>query len=1229
MSDEMAPAPAATEAEASGKTNAVPVLPDEGVIRSYIQWLHDEDDPICDVLLWDDHPGHRGPTGDRRGRLSELLPELVRLNATGTAVGVRLAVFEGEGTDEENVARVLAVFQDSDRGTLPGVEGTMHSRGRQGDHRVHRLHKDDGKRFKDIKDVALRLAVRDRTDPATTLLNQTQRLPGSVNWKKPASPVLVTLVAPLPDRSWRLDDLAAKTTALDDEETKSYRVWYASQKLRDKLGGDEIPDFGTKKWGKAERVVRDWVTADRERTRLRRALHERLADEAVAEDAPKLAKDLGLEEIAAEQEPLVYALDKATAETWLGAAKPASFDATKDWTQTAVLAKLRFFCVTFGFDTAKPLPPQPWDKKTALRIAVEAEHWIAACERYRIAQMRIPTLSNNPGGGRWEASQVPKPEPFAFGSVPEDVLKAWSKTRKSAGSRWILTTFKVADFVRDTGILLGTGSYGTSTVYQINCPWADEHSGPSSPSTTSILHTPGEVPGFRCFRSCHQDKTIIDLVRHYADALSDYCEARSPSDAATSITVDDRNMTIPAGYRVTDAGLMLVRVTEAGEVEIPICPTPVYIIGLGRDVLSGQEQVELAWKRYGARRTLVAARRDIADRTKIVALADRGIPVTSENARDLVTWFAKFEEANPDLPKTSTTSVMGWTRCRQAFVVGDRVIGTPKEPVTFGTSDPGTADLAAGFVMRGNLAEWRDLFEEVVKSSPPAALAVYAAVAPILLELLDMPGFAVEYAGVTSTGKTTALRLAASVWGTPDEARRGSVLGTWKATRNAIERMAACRSHLPTILDDSKGAARPETVPQVVYDLVQGQGRGRATIHGLQQSGHWRTVVVTSGEEPSATMAGHRAGGASARTLLVWGSPFDGVPADRQKALVDQINGEVRTTYGHLGPACVERLIRGLEETKFDLRPVHAIEAERLFKSSPGSAVAGRMADSMAVLSLTGVLVHKVLQIEHIKPQAVIDACWQTIVGEAKTADVAKSALEIVFSTATAQRHRFWAIGKSGDAPHLGWGGRWDDAPDADLCITPEFLTQALRESRHDVNAVVRTWADRKWISVQGTDRRTKKVRLYDVLTNCYVIPAVIISEQVLDGGAVIDRKSEPAEDTGVEELLENLAATAALLRKKGVEPHPGVLRAPEPQSPTVRDHTTQAANRGNDDQGEGTDPESLAIFDELKKYVWPRFPPGVLEPPGPESSQEAFLDHRRRLLAYVKAHGKPIGQQA
>jgi len=103
--------------------------------------------------------------------------------------------------------------------------------------------------------------------------------------------------------------------------------------------------------------------------------------------------------------------------------------------------------------------------------------------------------------------------------------------------------------------------------------------------------------------------------------------------------------------------------------------------------------------------------------------------------------------------------------------------------------------------------------------------AVLASFVPPLQCRLQIPNFILDIHGDTSTGKSTTLRLAASVWGRPYDP--DSAVMQWMNTQAAIEQAAGVCGELPVFLDDAQHCPA-ELKRSVVYMIANGRGKGHS-----------------------------------------------------------------------------------------------------------------------------------------------------------------------------------------------------------------------------------------------------------------------------------------------------------------------------------------------------------------------------------------------------------------
>jgi putative DNA primase/helicase len=125
------------------------------------------------------------------------------------------------------------------------------------------------------------------------------------------------------------------------------------------------------------------------------------------------------------------------------------------------------------------------------------------------------------------------------------------------------------------------------------------------------------------------------------------------------------------------------------------------------------------------------------------------------------------------------TPQVGW--CRNAFVLPDATYGPGSKTIVFQEGETGKDDYECG----GKYKDWKNRIAAVAIGNPMLAFALSAAFVGPLLKLCGTESGGVHFDGDSSTGKTTLLRAAASVWGFP---RR--YIRTWNTTAAGLEGVA-------------------------------------------------------------------------------------------------------------------------------------------------------------------------------------------------------------------------------------------------------------------------------------------------------------------------------------------------------------------------------------------------------------------------------------------------------
>ena len=231
------------------------------------------------------------------------------------------------------------------------------------------------------------------------------------------------------------------------------------------------------------------------------------------------------------------------------------------------------------------------------------------------------------------------------------------------------------------------------------------------------------------------------------------------------------------------------------------------------------------------------------------------------------------------------------------------------------------------YIQSGTLKEWKEHVAHNAKGNSRLILALCAAFAGPLLYLLEQESGGFNLMGTSSTGKTTALLMAASVWG-KGTVSSGYIL-TWRGTDNGFETQAALHSDTLLCLDELSQAPS-RVLYETSYMLGNGQGKQRATRTGAARDVRfWRTMILSTGEVGIAAKLAEEKrtvrAGQAVRSLDIPADAganmglfeeLNGISSSRE--LADTIRKVTAQYYGTAGPAFINAIIPCLN----DLLPI-------------------------------------------------------------------------------------------------------------------------------------------------------------------------------------------------------------------------------------------------------------------------------------------------------------------
>ncbi len=553
---------------------------------------------------------------------------------------------------------------------------------------------------------------------------------------------------------------------------------------------------------------------------------------------------------------------------------------------------------------------------------------------------------------------------------------------------------------------------------------------------------------------------------------------------------------VPSGWALDEGGLSC-----DGQA---VTTAPISVVGRVRDVDSDELGLVVCYPYLGRVRTEAILRRDAARASALVReLSGRGAPVHEGNARDVGRFLVEQDAHNADrLPTTEAMDRLGWCRT-EAFQLGATTIrldDTGAAPIRVAVAADFDS-LVSGYRTGGTWAGWLEHVYGPVSTHPRPLLALYAAMAaPLVRVIASASNFTFELAGLTSVGKTTALKAAASAWGYP-ETRGDGVLLTWDATAYYLQTVAAFTTDLPLFVDDTTRARNPDHVTQFIYNIEGGQTRGQGKPDGVRAQRPVRTVALITGESPAHSLS--EKGGVRGRVLSLLGPVFDLDPSEA-RGFVDRLRAGCLLHYGHLAPRFLRRLV-DRPDLYADLAPAHAAYAQSWGEGL--GPVGGRLAAHVALLQLTAELVHDLTDLP-------LPACdpWRearSVLEEAdRTEDRPTAALEHAYAMLTTQPSRFYSGllggGEGLREPGQGWlGAAETGARSFEVAFIRPSLEAELRRMGFQVDTTLRAWRERGWL-VHDKDRFDAKRTVGSTRPRCIVVRAEALQAVGLqDAGAL------------------------------------------------------------------------------------------------------------------------------
>lgn len=545
-------------------------------------------------------------------------------------------------------------------------------------------------------------------------------------------------------------------------------------------------------------------------------------------------------------------------------------------------------------------------------------------------------------------------------------------------------------------------------------------------------------------------------VKCFVALFDAYCQMQAKQQGVileNSTQFDNQEIELFSGeYVCDDLGVMI---QDKYGFENIICRHPIMPVRRLVNVDSGEERLQIAYRKGRTWRSLIAEKSTIASSNKILDLASNGVLVTSENAKALSKYLLEIEDLNYEtLPEQKSVSRLGWVGGGFSPYVDDLVFD----------GENNFKNIFNAVRQSGDREKWVETMRLVRKEKTAGRLFLAASFASVILEPCGLLPFFLHAWGGTEVGKTVGLMIAASVWASP---KAGDFITTFNSTLVGQEMMATFLNSLPMCIDELQiqSSAGVKDFDKIIYQLTEGIGRTRgAKTGGLQRVNTWRNCFITNGEHPISNAG---SGGGAVNRIIEFEC------AEKVYSDLVWICSVITSNYGFAGREFVEYL-----QTEGATDRVNALQKEYYRELLKSDSTDKQAASASAIL----VADHIATELIFKDGNNLTVEDMVKIMTKKDEVNVNTRSYEYILELVARNPNKF----KTNDFGEYQ-GEVWGKIDGDNIYIIKSVFDREMQAAGFNSTAFL-SWAKRMDLLVCDANKRTKKARITNGTTNCVCI---------------------------------------------------------------------------------------------------------------------------------------------
>lgn len=358
----------------------------------------------------------------------------------------------------------------------------------------------------------------------------------------------------------------------------------------------------------------------------------------------------------------------------------------------------------------------------------------------------------------------------------------------------------------------------------------------------------------------------------------------------------------------------------------------------------------------------------------------------------------------------------------------------------------------------GTLEAWTNMYQTEVKGNTPLEAIICMSFSSVIVGYLyrkdkHTDTLLMHIAGKSTTGKTTASKLAVSIFGLPDTKNKG-LLRTWNGTTNAIINSLGGNFGIPLVFDEFS-MVRNKDMSREVYTITGGEEKARLTDSITQRKRpKWATTIISTGEQSIFERTNNNGG------LRVRAFSIEGVEWTKSAENAENIKDVISENYGYTGVEFIKYIFeQGFEiiDEKWEYWKSKCLEV------IPDNPFKNRVANKFAIIMTGGDIANVALGLE-LNLEAILNFLVENETESIEDRDIGEKAFTDIIQVITQNASKF-KLKDSGFTPKDCWGKIESEVNFYKVVIIKNVLEKQLRELNYeDVKVVIKEWKEKNYL---------------------------------------------------------------------------------------------------------------------------------------------------------------------